>query len=284
MEEFRFTLPTEQCVTIDNLRVSMLTEHGQNREGYSLQSLHTHSYVEIFICTEGVLTIVSEKGQQHAIKGCGILVPPHVLHHLMPSEAPMQRMTFGLSMTRTAGGSRDLYTHFMKRFCGSTPVGLTGCTRLRELAASVETVDEMQAAFGIAALLAELYHCVDESAVNLPADMPDGGDLQRIIKLEGLINTYFDTDIDVPKLAEMLYISERQLARIVKRHYGSTLRRVITDRRLRVAAEMLAETDKSAEAIGGAVGFGTKSSFYREFRQSYGITPMEYRRLYGRYE
>jgi germination protein M len=130
MEEFRFTLPTEQCVTIDNLRVSMLTEHGQNREGYSLQSLHTHSYVEIFICTEGVLTIVSEKGQQHAIKGCGILVPPHVLHHLMPSEAPMQRMTFGLSMTRTAGGSRDLYTHFMKRFCGSTPVGLTGCTRL----------------------------------------------------------------------------------------------------------------------------------------------------------
>ena len=79
--------------------------------------------------------------------------------------------------------------------------------------------------------------------------MPDGDDLWRIIKLEGLINTYFDTDIDASKLAEMLI-----------------------------------ETNQSAETISAAVGFGTKSSFYREFRQSYGITPMEYRRLYGRYE
>ena len=123
MEEFRFILPTEQCVMIDNMRVSVLTEHGQNREGYSLQSLHTHSYAEIFICTEGVLTIVTEKGHHPVEKGCGILVPPQVLHYLMPSDAPMQRITFGLSMARTTGGSRDLYSHFMQRFCGSDPEG-----------------------------------------------------------------------------------------------------------------------------------------------------------------
>jgi len=284
VEEFRFILPTEQCVMIDNMRVSVLIEHGRNREGHSLQSLHTHSYAEIFICTEGVLTIVTEKGHHPVEKGCGILVPPQVLHYLMPSDAPMQRITFGLSMARTTGGGRDLYSHLMQRFCGSSPIGLTDCVRLCELAASAEAADDMQAAFSIAALLAELYRCVDESSAKLPADMPDGDDLRRIIKLEGLINTYFDTDIDASKLAEMLYISERQLARIVKRHYGRTIRRVITDRRLSVAAALLIETNQSAETISAAVGFGTKSSFYREFRQSYGITPMEYRRLYGRYE
>jgi AraC-like DNA-binding protein len=107
---------------------------------------------------------------------------------------------------------------------------------------------------------------VDESSAKLPADMPYGDDLRRIIKLEGLINTYFDTDIDASKLAEMLYISERQLARIVKRHYGRTIRRVITDRRLSVAAALLIETNQSAETISAAVGFGTKSSFYRGLR------------------
>lgn len=60
--------------------------------------------------------------------------------------------------------------------------------------------------------------------------------------------------------------------------------RVITDRRPSVAAALLIETNQSAETISAAVVFGTKTSFYREFRRSYGITPMEYRRLYGRYE
>jgi len=284
MEQFRFVLPTEHSVTIDNLRLTVLMEHGANRESGVLCALHTHSYAEIFICIAGTLTVVSDRGRLTVEAGDGILVPSRVLHFLDEPERSERQLVFGLNMERRGvSDGRDLYAAFSAELGGGEPRRLSECGELRELAARIEsTSDDVQQVFAIGALLSKLHACLEKMPEpRLPADDPGSGDLRRIIKLEGLLNTYFDTDIDGPKLAEMLYISERQLSRIVKKHYGKTLRRVIVDKRLSMAASMLTETDHSAEDIAIAVGFGTKASFYREFRQSFGITPMEYRRVYS---
>lgn len=52
--------------------------------------------------------------------------------------------------------------------------------------------------------------------------------------------------------------------------------------RLQKAQEQLFESDKSILDIAVETGFGTSSYFGKIFRQSYGITPKEYRKLYRR--
>ena len=76
----------------------------------------------------------------------------------------------------------------------------------------------------------------------------------------------------------MLYISPRQLARIVKKRYGASLHQMIVKKRIESAAKLLVESNLSVEEIGSVIGFNTKSCFYRAFRDEYSMTPLQYRK------
>ena len=84
--------------------------------------------------------------------------------------------------------------------------------------------------------------------------------------------------LTMKEIADELYISSRQLDRIVRKRYGKTLHKVIMETRVRTAEQMLLTTDMTVERIGRAVGFSSGAGFYREFSAAYGMTPAEYRR------
>ena len=280
MERYLFELPQEKSVRVENVAVSIFTERGSAREEGAPQALHTHSYAEAFICEEGELTVVTENGVVKACVGDGILVPAHTLHFLKDSENVARKTVFGIGITRKAEAGRDLYLELMERLASKEPIRLKDCGRLCDTLRRLETADGADETFLVISVLSELCGCTDKAPLlSADGDQRVGEDLHRMIKLEGLLNSYFDTEINASRLAEMLYITERHLARIVKRHYGKTLRRVIVDKRLSAAALMLSQTAETAEGIGRAVGFSAKSAFYREFRRTYGITPKEYRRV-----
>lgn len=115
---------------------------------------------------------------------------------------------------------------------------------------------------------------VDEKA---PAEAPSN-DIQRMMKLDQLINVFFMNDLSAEEVANHLFISSRQLDRIVKKRYGKTLHCVLIDKRLATAEQMLTSTDMTVDSIGNAVGFGSRSGFYREFVKRHGITPAEFRK------
>ena len=76
----------------------------------------------------------------------------------------------------------------------------------------------------------------------------------------------------------MLYISPRQLSRIVSERYGEPLHKIIVRKRIECAEKLLFDSNLSIEEISAAVGFDTKSCFYRTFKAEYGITPLQYRK------
>ena len=59
---------------------------------------------------------------------------------------------------------------------------------------------------------------------------------------------------------------------------GVSFHRCLTQRRL-IAAKTLIAEGIAMEEIGRAVGFSDYSTFYRAFRQEYGISPRQYRGL-----
>ena len=59
---------------------------------------------------------------------------------------------------------------------------------------------------------------------------------------------------------------------------GISFYRCVTQRRL-IAAKKLIEADISLESTAEQVGFSDYSTFYRAFKQEYGISPRQYRSL-----
>jgi transcriptional regulator GlxA family with amidase domain len=102
-------------------------------------------------------------------------------------------------------------------------------------------------------------------------------DISRMMKIDELVNGFFDQNITLEEASKYLYISTRQLDRIVRKRYGKSLRSVLVDKRIAAAGHMLENTDMSVDKIGRTVGFGSKMGFYREFSKAHGMTPAEYR-------
>lgn len=87
-------------------------------------------------------------------------------------------------------------------------------------------------------------------------------------------------DLNRKDLATMLGTNENYLACAIRNNTNNkTFREYITDLRLKYAVRLLDEnSDMSIEAIGEAVGFNTRTTFFRTFKDRFGMSPNDYRK------
>jgi transcriptional regulator GlxA family with amidase domain len=76
-------------------------------------------------------------------------------------------------------------------------------------------------------------------------------------------------------------IPERSLKRRFKMATGSTLIGYVQNLRIEEAKQMLEETDSSSDEIAAAVGYENFAFFRRLFKRSTGLTPGDYKRMFG---
>ncbi len=101
----------------------------------------------------------------------------------------------------------------------------------------------------------------------------------HIIIIDNFINDNLDQKLTIKDLAKELFLSERQVSRIINKNYGTTFSKLVMERRL-VKAETLLDTDKSISEILGLVGFNSESNFFPLFKKRYGCSPSQYRKKY----
>jgi AraC-like DNA-binding protein len=79
-------------------------------------------------------------------------------------------------------------------------------------------------------------------------------------------------------LAKRLYVSTRQLHRILKKLYGKGFREKLMEARLEVAVDLLATTDESIEKISERLGYACNANFCTFIKRMTGKTPSVIRR------
>lgn len=104
--------------------------------------------------------------------------------------------------------------------------------------------------------------------------IPEDNKLKAMI---GFIQENFYRNITVQEIAAVGQVSERECFRCFKRMLGMSPITYLVDRRIRVAARMLRETDESIIRISSACGFSTSSYFDKTFKHLLDCTPREYR-------
>jgi AraC-like DNA-binding protein len=102
---------------------------------------------------------------------------------------------------------------------------------------------------------------------------------QRRLYLQArlVIERHYAKHLTVALLARALASSPRQLQRAFARFGASTFREDLAARRLRAAAELLAQPAMPVGDVARLVGYRQPSHFSKAFRARYGISPARFR-------
>ena len=90
------------------------------------------------------------------------------------------------------------------------------------------------------------------------------------------IEQHYAEHLCAQDLAQKFYVSSSTVSHLFKQKMGISVYRYITQRRL-IAAKNHIESGEVLENVALLVGFSDYSSFYRAFKQEFGISPRQYR-------
>lgn len=252
-------------------------------------SLHSHDFFELLFCRscEGVAYLVGADRYQLQ-KGDIILVPPGVSHRpLLPENIgePYDRYVIWLSRE-----FMELYGSFlpevslkkhpdvsMLRTAGTKWEPLEELFRAGVLAAERQEYGWEATVIGNTILLLtqirKMLH--DHSFGNMNIEKPE-----LLDKLTTYVEYHYDSPITIGELAKQFFVSSSTISHLFKQKMGVSFYRYVTQRRL-IAAKTLIQHGIPLETVSQEVGFSDYSTFYRAFKQEYGISPRGYRKLQG---
>ena len=262
-------------------------------DGYSGPCVdwHWHATLEINVCASGLLKTSTQRGEYIVREGDGVLVNANVLHRNEAYEgAPgvrVQTHMFDRSLVAAAELPQRRYV---------APV--VECTLLdalplfRENAEHRAVLEALDRAFEAASEEKDGYELEICGLLNrawqgvYAQALPVIGARQPLPRMEtarlkqmlGFIREHFAEDISPADIAAAAGVCERECFRCFKQELGTTPLSSLTDFRVRKAAELLRETDRSVTDIASACGFATSSYFGKVFRRRMNLSPLAYRR------
>jgi len=107
---------------------------------------------------------------------------------------------------------------------------------------------------------------------------PHARDRRRAVEAALWIETHADEEIELDDVAATTGLSAFHFLRLFSASLGVTPHQYLIRSRLRRAARLLADEDRSITAVAYAVGFGDLSNFVRTFRRAAGVSPRAFRR------
>lgn len=165
---------------------------------------------------------------------------------------------------------------FRKRICflvDREDIFVTVNELINEMDANLEEKDQM-----LSALLTILY--IKMSRSFRTHGVISG--INYINEAKKYIADHYNEDLRVTQIADHLGISRSYLGTIFSKYVNRSISTHINAVRNDKAAYFLATTDISIHDIALNVGYNSRQNFTRVFKKQYGMTPHQYRKLYGK--
>lgn len=270
----------------DKMTAKFVETHSYRSTSNAIIQLHSHPFHEIIYCRSGKdIEYMVGSSRYFLQKGDIVLIPSGVSHRPLLSDSqkePYERETLWLSrefvesilckypvaknlhekhgyLLRTAGTEWEIIGEYFHSGVKEAKRGAEGW----EISVIGNTLQ----------ILPLIYRAAT-NAENISLS-PEKSEL-----IDGVMN-YIEKNlrnkISLSEVAKQFFVSESTLSHTFKSRMGVSFYRLVTQSRLAEAKRMLLGDD-SMDEISRASGFDDYSTFYRAFRQEYGISPSEYRK------
>ena len=118
-----------------------------------------------------------------------------------------------------------------------------------------------------------------EAGGSVSAACLDGGVPKAMAETCRYMEEHLDEKLTIAQLSRRTYLSHTAFKACFRRILGQPVHTWLRERRMERAAELLRETSLGVLEIAQAVGYSSTSQFGAAFRQRYGMSPIQYRKM-----
>lgn len=248
-------------------------------------TLHSHAYYEILYCRTAVdVEYLVGSNRYRLEQGDIVFVPPGVSHRPLLSDHPTEpyrrdvlwlstefvnNLNYCFPYDHNAASTRDAH---LLRTAGTKWEILGDLFRTGVWEAEHKQPGWEEAVLGnTMQLMVYIYRAIQEKSTQPPkAEQPEL--LDRVL---AYIEANLSRKITLADTARHFWVSQSTISQTFRNKMGVSFHRCVTQRRL-IAAKLLISQNIPLEDVGRQVGFMDYSTFYRAFKQEYGISPRQY--------
>lgn len=245
---------------------------------------HYHDFHKILLFMEGNINYSIEGRTYSLAAGDMVLVEQGMIHRPVPlSSAPYERMILYLSPAFLEAFSTpespltQCFLNSRYRHCAVWRLKEESRLPLSSLLKKLETTLEEKDRFGSAllsrSLCLEFLVLLNRSCLDPVSATPAQGTLDyRISGLLSHINSHLTEELSIPALSRCCALSSYHMMRLFKEQTGYTIGAYITQKRLLLARDLLAQGKSATEACFQS-GFQSYGSFLRAYKQRFQQLP-----------
>ena len=248
--------------------------------------LHAHRNCELyyFISGNGYYTV--EGNDYELVPGCLLVMREGETHtpHIR-TDSPYERISINFSPETFPLLHSEIENVFLSRPLGKNNMYVPGKDSAKFIAECMtricrDTLDKNARAQALANLMPvflELYHIKNDAPLteeNIRIESTSEGSSDLVAQIIEYINDNLTTISGLEVLEQEFFFSRSYINRIFKESTGSSVWDYIVLKRLLLSRTLLQE-GKQANIVASQCGFCDYSSFYRQFKQRFGVSPIE---------
>lgn len=278
--------PTEVSFVIQNVKFTCLIDNNFENLHVSpsmkqLDHLHFHIYYELFYVESGSMKVKIENEEKILSKNNLLIISPRVNHRSYRDSENVIRYNLKFFMERTSDHTDfslyDAITNALSAEYLFVPQISALQTALKNISTSIHTNNKLKLPLAFHEMIYIILSAVNKTTYSSPKKFPDSH-TSRIYKIHHIITMHYMDDISLGYIAESLFLSTRQVNRIIQSYYGCTFSELITRLRMNAAADFLISTPMKVSEIASRVGYNSLNGFYSAFKKQYKCLPLNYRK------
>lgn len=254
----------------------------------TMSTSHAHDDFELYVLIEGERKLFVKEQFYNISDGTVFLIKPGTPHRTINCEDTHYiRLVCNVSpeWMKQLDGVMELYCLLMKNDVyiikpdsEDLAALLLEIKRIKSVLALKPPGYELSLTITVMKILSLFFKyksLASEKAIN-------SGGYERIAEITKYINNNYNVSISISALAEKFFISEFYMCRLFKEYTGKTIISYINYIRISKAKQLLSETDIKIKLLYKQCGFITLSNFNKCFKESCSLTPLQYRKMYGK--